>query len=958
MLKACLDVKALCLAPQLVPRRKARAGKISRARCRAMVTLLFLAACSHALAPPTIVDLSLGGDGSVSLAAKEVRHYIYSSSGQLSPIVPPPNNASTAREIIVVGATNHPSFDASLRAVLTASGYDAGLDPLPADVRAFFQGANADAHSVATLRGGPSDSTHVVGVLGATARAALYGAYTFAERFLGAQFLIHGDFIPRRAQSERLFPIAARVLETPAFAKRGLQPFHDFTSGPDWWSSNDYKAVLSQMIKLKMNFIGFHSYPMREPLVWVGTPGNLTSDGDVIPGDGAYKTTWASTSSGGWGLSARNTSTYAAGASQIFPTECYGSPAQPSMAACSVSDPNLYADNFNKAADLVGDAFGFATKLGIEKAVGTEVPLTTPAGVDPQTAFEGAFTRIAKKLKPEYIWHWTPEGWEWGKVGVNSTVTKQAVSDIRASIEARKAIGPELGNFTLATCGWLIGPYDSRAYFDDVLPGDIPVLSSIDTHVGWDPVDPAYASINREKWVIPWMEDDPGLIGAELWVNRTLSHSADAKKYGVNGLLGIHWRTLETSLTIRALAESAWSDSVSVEKLYFDFANATFGPAAAQAVADIFVSLDSFGPTGQPKLPRPSFQCCAKFDVPSNPIDMSAYAFADAFYALRDKISDPESLSVFDQWAFMLRYHRGIARVQNAALYLQANVSEIEKLPPAQQPAAAASQGISALSAASRAYEDMMTDLLTFASTPGELGLVAENENMNFLDDIDPSVARLRGLLIQEDLGTYVGSYKDSENRTMPYGPGLPGGTNTSRQACSDACYSYPLYALQWEGVCFCGNDLKKAESLGPDPDCTPPKTAGYCNAIWQHEPKPDPIPREALPTSAYLGPSRLFVLGVRTIALKSDGGLPIKAVLLTNQTTAATAVELEYRKLGASEFTSVAMPRVAAGRGWFSNDIDVKAIGDDFEYRVTATVGSQTLAFPPAGRTVVVVVA
>lgn len=36
--------------------------------------------------------------------------------------------------------------------------------------------------------------------------------------------------------------------------------------------------------------------------------------------------------------------------------------------------------------------------------------------------------------------------------------------------------------------------------------------------------------IRHKKWVIPWMEDDPGLTAPQLWVNRTLLHGLDAIK--------------------------------------------------------------------------------------------------------------------------------------------------------------------------------------------------------------------------------------------------------------------------------------------------------------------------------------------------------------------------------------------------------------------------------------------
>lgn len=71
-------------------------------------------------------------------------------------------------------------------------------------------------------------------------------------------------------------------------------------------------------------------------------------------------------------------------------------------------------------------------------------------------------------------------------------------------------------------------------------------------------MDPAYANItNHKKWAIPWMEDDPGLTGVQLWVNRTLMHANDAQIYGCDGLLGIHWRTHSIAPQVTAMARRA-----------------------------------------------------------------------------------------------------------------------------------------------------------------------------------------------------------------------------------------------------------------------------------------------------------------------------------------------------------------------------------------------------------------
>ena len=69
-----------------------------------------------------------------------------------------------------------------------------------------------------------------------------------------------------------------------------------------------------------------------------------------------------------------------------------------------------------------------------------------------------------------------------------------------------------------------------------------------------------------------YCRDDPGLLGAEMWANRTLTHAADARRYGVEGLIGIHWRTFETSLSLKALTRVAWEPDLTAERMYTDFA--------------------------------------------------------------------------------------------------------------------------------------------------------------------------------------------------------------------------------------------------------------------------------------------------------------------------------------------------------------------------------------------------
>jgi len=135
----------------------------------------------------------------------------------------------------------------------------------------------------------------VLTVSGGSGTAVLYGAYAFAEK-LGVRFYLHGDVVPDAKAAFALPEL--NETNQPLFPLRGLQPFHDFPEGPDWWTLDNWKAVVSQAAKMRMNFIGLHTYPFQnkdlgpEPTVWIGLPEDVEADGTVKRSD---VTTWYNT---------------------------------------------------------------------------------------------------------------------------------------------------------------------------------------------------------------------------------------------------------------------------------------------------------------------------------------------------------------------------------------------------------------------------------------------------------------------------------------------------------------------------------------------------------------------------------------------------------------------------------------------------------------------------------------
>ena len=484
-----------------------------------------------------------------SLAAREIRRYVYVRTGQLLSIVDSPE-ARPEGALIAVGSKSRPAV-----AALAA---EAGVKPA-------VEALGAEQYLIKTVRQG---ARPVLLVVGGDPTGTLYGAYRLVER-LGVRFYLHGDVIP-----DRSIPLAIpgqEELGKPLFDRRGIQPFHDFPEGPDWWTADGYKAILGQLAKLRMNFFGLHTYPEGgvgpEPLTWIGRTRDIAPGGRV---KASYPSRHFTTLNGTWGYRAMKTGDYTHGTGAMFDRDDYGVDYMTGMSPWPKS-PEDQNELFHRMGSVVGQAFTWAQQLGIKTCLGTETPLTLPTPVkerlkaegknpaDPavvQEVYEAMFRRIAQTHPLDYYWFWTPEGWTWE--AVKQEQIDATLADLRAAIAASKKANVP---FTLATCGWVLGPPQQPALFDNFLPKQMP-MSCINRQVGHEPVESGFAKVTgRPKWAIPWMEDDPALTSVQLWVGRMRKDAADALAYGCTGLLGIHWRTRVLGPNVSALAAAAWDQS-------------------------------------------------------------------------------------------------------------------------------------------------------------------------------------------------------------------------------------------------------------------------------------------------------------------------------------------------------------------------------------------------------------
>jgi hypothetical protein len=617
-------------------------SRAMRALFASFILLTGAASAQSVICPPNVPP-------NVKLAAKEIRRYVYLRTGKHLPV------AEAGKGITL--------------------GVDSTLE-----VQQYRLRSNDNSLAIS----GGSDV------------AVLYGAYTFAEK-LGVRFYLHGDVVP----DDKIPFDIPRLDEThkPLFALRGVQPFHDFMEGPDWWNADDYKAYAAQMTKMKMNFIGLHSYPWfkpwgqvpPEPGVWIGLPEDVNAKGRV---KFSYPTIWVNTARPGpladnaWGHKPGKTGDFSAGAAQIFSRDDYGSDVMTGLTPWpkSPEQSNLL---FNRVGDMFADSFRFARRLGVKVCVGVETPLWVPDEIrgklrqegrnadEPAVLREfcrGMFARIQRSHPVDYFWVWTPER------PLDITKTE---ADLRLISEVAKEQHPPV---QVAVCGW---GWLARQFaaLDRSMPDEM-AFSCINDGLGFAPVTPEFRKLRgRARWCIPWLEDDTDMTAPQLWAGRVRCDAADAQQLGCTGLMGIHWRTKVIAPNLAMLAQCGWQPvekagpfrnvigsegtvaprihanrSLGTEDFFADWCRAEFGPAIAAQAAQIFARMDG-------RLPR--LACWAlggQYGSSAGPgivgdadtrawnIAKGDFAFVDQFAALRPQVQGAGNLDRFDYWNGQFQY--------------------------------------------------------------------------------------------------------------------------------------------------------------------------------------------------------------------------------------------------------------------------------------------------------------
>ena len=424
----------------------------------------------------------------------------------------------------------------------------------------------------------------------ANEQALLYAVFEFLER-QGLVFGIDGTSAPIDKSGRLRLPEQGNPWKSsPRFSVRGLLPWPDFLNCISVYNDEDFSAYFSAMLRMRFNMFGMHVYTQNEP-------GPLAESYLSFDFAGAgHRATLEDTTTASWGYLPQRTSRYRMGASQFFDRDTFGSDAA-----------RLAADNWeiaDRTTAMMRRAFGFASQLGIRTGIGFEpyqspaeivraLPpeaLSHPAGfIESNTARDLLEQRLADLLERypmvDYVWLWQDENANWEsrnkKVLLSATPFVQAHDFLK-----RHAPGKRL---VLAGWGGVTQHFES---LHQRVPEDI-IFSSLNDTLGWDPTNEAFAKLgSRERWPIPWLEDDPSMWFPQFRASRFQMDMKRAEDFGCQGMLGIHWRHRIVDPTATYFSRACWDKDLTASNHYLNFCGTQASGARAAALAALFDDCD------------------------------------------------------------------------------------------------------------------------------------------------------------------------------------------------------------------------------------------------------------------------------------------------------------------------------------------------------------------------------
>jgi len=410
-------------------------------------------------------------------------------------------------------------------------------------------------------------------IAGSDSEGVLYGVYGLLEDHYGVGFYLGGDVLPETKQP--LIPETLNETKTPAVAIRGFLPWTNFPQSATSWSWEDWKFIIDQMAKMRLNFLHIHNYN--------GEAGHNEMFHNFSV-NGIMPRVWMATakSGHGWGCPGWDVNEYRFGATDLFGDYDFG-------ADCALHNETLTNEQvFSKGVSLFQKVIGYAHQRGVKIGLGLDIDLIMPdyktESDDPKVIAAQVDQVVTNYPDLDYLLCFQSENiaskielWEkWRRV-------------FDGMYQGMKARSPKT---CIAVAGWGINPKNTATLPADVICAPISAYS--------DGCETGAIYGDREYWGCPWLERDFNSSEYYYPYNMNLSNTIKAwqnRAPNMKGFYCLTWRLTDAiDPKMSFMSRAAWNDmgKTTSKDVYHDYAIKNYGASAADDIAAIINQNEPF----------------------------------------------------------------------------------------------------------------------------------------------------------------------------------------------------------------------------------------------------------------------------------------------------------------------------------------------------------------------------